>query len=173
MTHPDLPPGRTEQLRAFGETPDQIAVQLTLAFERFEAGVQARQGHWLRAPAQGRWSPAQVAEHVLIVNENIARVLRLLLSDKPLRALPREPGDYEGGRRKAPANLHPGEGSAWDELLPRWQANRAVWSELSGQLHTADPARKLYHPFFDEIDAHDWTRMVIAHLRQHRRQLEE
>ncbi|WP_425147398.1 DinB family protein [Deinococcus sp.] len=163
----------TSQLRAFGETPGQMRGQLDAAFERFEADLRKVQGHWLSAPAEGRWSPAQVTEHVLIVNEGIAKIIRLLLSDKPLRPLERTPGVQQGGKREAPASLRPGQGQPWEALQERWQASRERLSELSSHLEGADLSRRMFHPFYDDLDAHNWMRMAIAHTRQHRRQLAE
>ncbi|ULH15796.1 DinB family protein [Deinococcus sp. KNUC1210] len=179
MTQPNQPAVRlsgaegARQLRVFGDTPEQIREQLELAFDRFEASIPAHQGHWLTTPSQGRWSPAQVTEHVIIVNEGVAKLLRLLLSDKGLRELPRTPGVQQGDRYQAPAHLQPGEGQSWESLQPRWQANRELLRDLSAQLENADLSRRMFHPFYDDLDAYDWTRMVTGHLRQHRRQLEE
>ena len=166
-------PEGARQLRVFGDTPEQMQQQLSTAFERFEASLPLHQDHWLTAPAEGRWSPAQVTEHVIIVNEGVAKILRLLLSDKALRELPRTPGVQQGGNYQAPANLQPGEGQPWEALQARWQASRALMTELSAHLGSADPSRRMFHPFYDDLDAHDWTRMATGHLRQHRRQLGE
>ncbi|WP_407539457.1 DinB family protein [Deinococcus radiomollis] len=163
----------TRMLTAFGETPAQIQAELHKAFGRFEAAIPDHQGHWLTSPAEGRWSPAQVTEHVLLVNENVARIVALLLSDTPLRAGPAVPGQTLDGKRLAPAGLEPGEGLPWDALEPRWQASRAVLDGVAARLEGADLTRRYFHPFLGEIDAHDWTRMVTFHLRHHCRQLAE
>ena len=179
MTQPNQPAARltgpegARQLRAFGETPEQMRAQLSAAFERFEASVAEQQDHWLTVPTEGRWSPAQVTEHVIIVNEGVGKIVRLLLSDKALRELPRTGGVQKDGKYQAPVNLQPGEGQPWEDLEARWQASRELLTELSAHLDSADLSRRMFHPFYDDLDAHDWTRMAIAHLRQHRRQLEE
>jgi|GEM_PF-1673850 len=167
------PSGGTRVLTAFGETPEQIRTELHKALGRFEETLRQEQAHWLAAPAEGRWSPAQVTEHVTIVNEGVARILNLLLSDKPLRNVPAEPGRTQDGKRLAPAALEPGEGQPWAELHPRWQASVSLLDEAVSRLGGADLSRRYSHPFLGPIDAHDWARMVTYHTRHHRRQLTE
>ncbi|WP_407570849.1 DinB family protein [Deinococcus altitudinis] len=170
------PPERargTRMLTAFGETQEQIQAELHKAFARFTAAVPDHQDHWLTSPAEGRWSPAQVTEHVMLVNENVGRIVSLLLSDRALPAGAAVPGETVGGKRVAPAGLEPGEGLPWDALEPRWQASWAVLDGVAARLEGADLTRRYFHPFLGEIDAHDWTRMVTFHLRHHCRQLAE
>ena len=160
-------------LTAFGETQEQIQAELHKAFGRFEAAVPNHQDHWLTSPAEGRWSPAQVTEHVLLVNKNVGRIVALLLSDAPLRAGPAVPGETVGGKRMAPPGLEPGKGLPWATLEPRWQSSQALLTDLAARLEGTDLTRRYFHPFLGEIDAHDWTRMVTFHLRHHCRQLAE
>ncbi|MFC4454851.1 DinB family protein [Deinococcus sonorensis] len=159
-------------LRAFGDTPEQIGVSLEKAFDRYEAALPGQQARWLVSPAPDRWSPAQITEHVIIVNEGTARVVGLLLSQKPLREVPQVPGTLVDGKRKAPAITEPGPGSAWSELEPRWQASRAALLALVPQLAHADPERTYWQPFMGELGAADWMRLASYHMRNHLRQLE-
>lgn len=166
-------PAGTRLLTAFGDAPEEILSGLHGAFDRFESALQQQQDHWLAPPAEGRWSPAQVTEHVLIVNEGVARIVALLLSGKPLRPGGSAPGETVDGRRVAPAGLEPGEGQAWEELQGRWVGSRAALVALGNRVSQADLSRTFHHPFLGEIDAHDWLRMATYHTRHHRRQLEE
>ncbi len=165
--------GGTRVLTAFGESPEQIRTELHKAFARFEETVRQEQEHWLAAPSEGRWSPAQVTEHVAIVNESVARIVNLLLSDKPLRDMPAESGQTQGGKRVAPAGLEPGAGQPWAELQARWQASVSLLDEAVARLGEADLSRRYGHPFLGQIDARDWARMATYHTRHHRRQLTE
>jgi hypothetical protein len=163
----------TPALAAFGGTPAEIQAELHNALDRFLSSIPEQQDHWLVSPAEGRWSPAQVTEHVLIVNEGVSGIVALLLSDKPLRPVMGTPGEMVNGKRLAPAGLEPGAGMSWEELEPRWQANRAVLSGLAARLADADLSRRYFHPFLGELGAQDWTRMATVHTRRHRRQLAE
>ncbi|WP_424949398.1 DinB family protein [Deinococcus sp.] len=165
--------GGTRILTAFGETPAQIQTELYKALRRFAASIPEHQSHWQGAPAEGRWSPAQVTEHVLLVNEGVSKIVSLLLSDKPLRPVPTTPGETVGGKRVAPAGLEPAAAMGWAELEPRWQASMALLTGLAARLEGADLSRRYFHPFLGELDAHDWTRMATFHTRHHRRQLSE
>ncbi|MCD0159368.1 DinB family protein, partial [Deinococcus sp. 6GRE01] len=60
---------------------------------------------------------------------------------------------------------------AWEDLDTRWAQSRAGLERAAAELrHT--PGRTLWHPFFGELDAMDWMRMVAIHLNNHRKQLE-
>jgi DinB superfamily len=161
-------------LQAFGRTPQELAENLETAIARFETqAARARQdGRWLTAPAEGKWSPAQITEHVLLVNEGTARVVALLTGDKPLRPGGGQPGEYRDGKRQAPAATLPGEGSAWETLEERWAANRNLLPQLTARLAGADEGRTFFHAFMGELGAADWLRMASYHTRHHRRQLE-
>ncbi len=160
-------------LTAFGETPEQISAELHKALERFQVALPECQGHWLISPAPGRWSPAQVTEHVLLVNEAVAEIAAQLLSQTPRLPPPSGPGQVIGGRRVSPERLEPGPGLAWADLAGRWQAACERLNAVSARLPEADLSRRYAHPFLGEIDAHDWLRMATFHTRHHRRQLEE
>ena len=163
----------TRMLTAFGETPEQISAELHKALERFQVALPECQGHWLSSPAPGRWSPAQVTEHVLMVNEVVAEIAAQLLSQTPRLPPPSGPGQVIGGKRVSPERLEPGPGAAWADLAGRWQTACERLNAVSARLQDADLSRRYAHPFLGEIDAHDWLRMATFHTRHHRRQLEE
>ena len=160
-------------LTAFGETPEQISAELHVALERFQVAVPECQSHWLTPPAPGRWSPAQVTEHVLMVNEAVAEIVVQLLAHTPRLPPPSGPGQMIGGKRVSPERLVPGPGAAWAELAGRWHAARERLTAAAVCLEDADLSRRYAHPFLGEIDAHDWVRMATFHTRHHRKQLEE
>lgn len=161
-------------LQVFGRTPQELAENLETAIARFETrAARARQeGRWLTAPAEDKWSPAQITEHVLLVNEGTAKVVALLTGDKPLRS-GGQPGEYRGGKRMAPAATLPGDGLAWEALEERWAASRNLLPQLTARLAGADEGRTFFHAFMGELGAADWLRMASYHTRHHRRQLED
>lgn len=175
MTQPDLPRNAAVPsaagLRAFGTSPDEVAARLTRELGAFEAAVLAAQERW-HAPLPGReWTAAQESEHVILVNEGTARIVALLVSDRPLRPVPQVPGELVGGRRRAPASLVPGPDQPWEALRERHAAAREAL--LAGATRaTDDPERRFFHPFLGDLTALDWLRMVAAHIRHHRGQLQ-
>ncbi|MFC4638576.1 DinB family protein [Deinococcus hohokamensis] len=159
-------------LLAFGQTPAEARERLSTELDRFEAQLQARQADWTRPQPERDWSPAQEAEHVLLINEGVTRLLALLLSERELRAVPQTPGVLKDGKRQAPAHTMPSaDGLAWAELDGRWAAHRARLEEVAAQIRET-PGRTMWHPFYGELDALDWLRMVNGHLYSHRQLLE-
>jgi len=170
MTKPLLDPAA---LAPMGATPEDVRARLDRELDLFHAHLRTRQGDWTRTQPGRDWSPAQEAEHVLKINDSIARGVGLLLSERELRPMPQTPGELTpDGRRVAPPHTQPGDtGLAWDDLDATWTHSREGLSTVTGALR-ATPGRTLWHPFFGELDALDWTRMVAAHLYQHRKALE-
>ena len=71
-----------------------------------------------------------------------------------------------------PASALPSEqGVAWDEVAEKWAQSRAAAEEVSAQVR-ATPDRTFWHPFFGELDALDWQRMLASHVMSHRLLLE-
>ncbi len=161
------------ELKFVGTTPAEVRARLQSELDAFEAHLAGRQHDWTR-PQTGRdWSPAQEAEHVLLINQSITPLLRLLGSDRELRPMPQVPGTLKGGKRQAPpASLPSEQGLAWEDLQGRWAEHRQQLEEVAQHV-TGTPGRTYWHPFFGELDALDWLRMVTAHLYSHRKLLEK
>ncbi|UBV42167.1 DinB family protein [Deinococcus taeanensis] len=160
-------------LAALGATPDDVRTRLHTELDRFEAHLHTRQADWTQVQPGRDWSPAQEAEHVLLINDGVARGVALLLSERELRPTPQVPGELTpDGRRIAPLHTRPSEtGLAWTELDGRWVQSRTQLLQVVQNLRET-PDRTLWHPYFGALDALDWTRMLAAHLRQHRQSLE-
>lgn len=159
-------------LLAFGQTPSEARACLGSELDRFEAQLRTRQDDWTRPQLGREWSPAQEAEHVLLINQGITRLVALLLSERELRAGPQTPGVLKDGKRQAPPQTLPSAGGlAWSDLEGRWAEHRAHLEEVAAQIR-ATPERTMWHPFYGELDALDWLRMVSGHLHSHRRLLE-
>ncbi|MBZ9715202.1 DinB family protein [Deinococcus multiflagellatus] len=160
-------------LAPMGETPAAVHTRLRSELDAFEAHLRGRETDWTRVQPGRDWTPAQEAEHVALINESITRVLALLLSDREVRPAPQTPGELSPeGRRVAPPHTRPSEtGLAWAEWPARWAQGRAALEAATADLRPT-PGRTLWHPFFGELDALDWARMVAAHLAGHRRALE-
>ncbi|WP_034387643.1 DinB family protein [Deinococcus sp. YIM 77859] len=165
-------PSSEEQLallRATYPTPEGLSAQLEREFAALAQTMRAAAPHW-HTPMPGRtWSPAQEAEHTILVNEGTGRVVRLLLSERPLRPVPLEPGRTAQGKRLAPPGTEPGPGEALETLLER---HAAAGPLLSGARAAPNPERTFPHPFLGELDALDWLRMAAWHTRHHRQAIE-
>lgn len=161
--------------RALREHGDALAAMVdTLAQIDLEA--------WNRPWALGKWTPAQVAEHLVLTYEESIRdltgvatlrprvgprwqrTLRLFLLPHilfhrsfPLRALaPRE------WRPEGPG-IDPGTAvTALPEAAQRFEAEAA---------RAHEQARRLNHPYFGAVDALRALRLAAVHLEHHRRQV--
>ncbi|WP_022800189.1 DinB family protein [Deinococcus ficus] len=169
MTKPLQDPG---VLRAMGETPDDVRAGLVRELDALEAHLRTRQADWTRVQPGREWSPAQELEHVMKIGDSIVPLFRLLTSDRELRPTAQTPGVLKDGRRQAPAPSLPSEnGVAWADWEARWAAHRdALVAGAAGVRET--PGRTYWHPFYGELDALDWLRMVSGHIRGHRELLE-
>ena len=155
------------QLLALGTTPDEVRANLNAALDGLEAHLRERQADWTTTQPGREWSPAQEAEHVLLINESITGVMGLLLSDKPLREMPRTPGVLKDGKRQAPPFSQPtAEGLGYADLDTRWAEGRARLSAVAAQV-SETPGRTFWHPFFGDLDALNWLRMVAGHAASH------
>lgn len=160
-------------LRALGATPDEARARLTKEFDRLEAHLRARQADWTRTQPGRDWSPAQEAEHVVLIDMGIARLLGLLLSERELTPSAQVPGTFRDGKRQTPPFAAPSaDGLAWDTWETRWAEHRAAFEQVAAGVRET-PGRTMWHPFFGELDALDWLRMVSGHARNHRLLLEQ
>ena len=159
-------------LRPLGATPDEARSRLAHELGRFGAHLPTRQADWTQVQMGRDWTPAQEAEHVILVNGLTAGVLRLLTSDKPLRAGAQVPGELQGGKRLAPQGTEPSAGGQpWAGLDAAWaRSAEGLTAAAAGVTDHAE--RRFWHPFFGEISALDWLRMVVFHVRTHRQLLE-
>lgn len=159
-------------LREMGETPADVLSRLEAELDAFGLHLATRAEDWQVTQPGREWSPAQELEHVIKVNDMAASVLRLLLSERPLR--PSEPvrGELKDGKRVAPpASLPSAEGIAWADAQAAWQGSRERLTQQAAGVRPT-PERTLWHPYYGELDALDWLRMASGHIAQHRQQLE-
>lgn len=159
-------------LRHFGQTPTQVQATLSAQLDAFEAELRTREHDWTTVQPGREWSPAQEAEHVVKINSGITRLLGLLLSDRDLRPTPQTPGVLKDGKRQAPPESLPSAaGLPWQSWEEVWSGHRAALETVAAGIRET-PGRTAWHPFFGELDALDWLRMVAAHLHSHRELLE-
>lgn len=171
MTQLNIDSSVEEQLASLSAvypTPEALITGMRQELTAFEATMRGAAPYWnTRMPGRD-WTPAQEADHTIIINEGTGRLVRLLLSDKPLREPPQEPGVTEGGRRLAPASTLPGPDQPLETLLARHAATYALL-----EVHAEpDPERTFYHPFMGKIGALDWLRMAAYQTRHHRLSLQ-
>lgn len=137
---------------------------------------------WTRPPAAGKWSPAQVAEHVAITMDqsvkilegrstpvSLPRLLRPLVRRFMLRPILQRGRFMRGG--KAPKDFLPSAGGVL-------QAEVAAALERSLFAYEQSIARQrqgghdtFEHPVFGRIPLADYVRLNELHARHHEAQL--
>jgi DinB family protein len=157
------------------QTALQVHHQAVDAFLTAARTVQATQ--WDRPRAPGKWSPAQVAEHLALayeVNRGVLhgsapgpaapRFLRPLIRKFGLNPLLRR-GSFTPGS-KSPKVFRPSASPAGQaELLARLQAAANAF-ELDAAAATG-PGATIDHPFFGRLPLLDFVRLQEIHARHH------
>lgn len=154
------------------------------AVERFlESAEAVRDGQWTAHPLPDKWSPAQIAEHLVLTYDAMLRELkggvglrlrgswwrRLLIR---LRFLPMvlKQGRLPSG---APAvrEVRPGDAICDKADFMRVFRERAQEFDLGiGAAHQKGGVR-LTHPFFGRLDPSQALTLVAVHIEHHRKQL--
>jgi DNA-binding transcriptional ArsR family regulator len=131
-----------------------------------------------RRPGAEVWSPAEVLEHLSLVEESVGKIIRRLRKVSMGEAEPFPPSPpgqtRPDGRPLAPPLMEPRGGLTRAALLERLQAVRErVLVEVaeSGERLLHPPTYA--HPFFGELTALGWLQTLVYHERHHLRQIRE
>lgn len=136
---------------------------------------------WNRPRGTGKWSPAQVVQHLNLGYEAILREINGGPAMRPRAAwwmqlvfrwtvLPRIMRGGPFPHAKAPRETRP------EEVVPDQRQAIAAFLEHSAQFArdlTPDRNGRLTHPYFGKMRLRDAIVMVARHIEHHRRQLLE
>jgi hypothetical protein len=140
---------------------------------------------WQFKPAPDRWSIAETAEHVAIVEASVMRLLTTKLASHPLpdeaRATQKAKDAHvttmmfdRSTRRPAPEAVVPaGRFATADEAAGAFNASR---SEIINWLDTTEldlRALGAPHPVLGLLDGKQWVLFAAAHCERHTRQILE
>lgn len=137
-------------------------------------------------PAPGRWSAAQLCEHLSIVEGNVTALLSKLLGKAEesgaLRAegAPFEPVSVEefvertrGVKIEAPERLRPADSTPLADALAHLRDSREALSALRPRVERADGhALRFPHPAWGPLNLYQWLLFVAAHEARHLAQIE-
>lgn len=157
-------------LARFGREPTEVKAILERELSAFSALPARLTDVWSLPVRPGTWSPAQVTDHVRLVNVAMSKVLRLLRQDEPLPNATRIPATVIEGRVQAPAFAVPG-------LAQPWVMLEGPWLEMVARLQREVAAtdvwhgRTWFHPYFGDLDALGWAASASLHMAHHRKQL--
>jgi len=139
---------------------------------------------WQRRPA-GKWTPAQIVEHLAIGLVWSAEKFRARRGHEPMQRRRQTPAEriakflilgvgwYPQGR-KAPEGTVPAAGITRAGAEAHFLAGVAAWEQLAGELL---PSRRsdlfVKHPRLGDLTMPEWVRFHVVHARHHARQIRE
>jgi len=129
------------------------------------------------SPAEHRWSPAQVADHVIRANLFFLEALELALerATNPSLPIPTAPkGQLSGeGKPMAPEEEAPRAGRSRAELILDLEQSVSQLEHIGPRLEAAGQLGKLAREvhFFAPMTALELLRLASWHMRHHTRQL--
>lgn len=129
-------------------------------------------------PSAGVWSPAEVLEHISLVEESAGKIIRRLRKVGLGQAEPFPPSTpgqtRPDGRPLAPPLMEPKGGLSRAVLLERLQAVRErVLAEVAESGERLPHPPTYAHPFFGDLTALGWLQTLVYHERHHLRQIQE
>ena len=139
---------------------------------------------WQRAPT-GKWTPAQIVEHLALGIESSAQRFLDRRGKPPMTRRGRTPvewaakvfilgvGWYPPGM-KAPEGARPAERVEGKAAESRFRRGLALWDRVVAELL---PARRddlfVKHPRLGDLTIEEWRTFHVSHARHHARQIRE
>ena len=135
--------------------------------------------------AHGKWSPAQIVEHLALGLEWSARKFAERRAHAPMARRPRRPAEHVAwflilglrwfpAGRKAPEKTVPGAGITRAEAERHFRDGLEAWDRIARELL---PARGtdlfVRHPRLGDLNMEEWIRFHGIHARHHARQIRE
>jgi hypothetical protein len=135
---------------------------------------------------EGKWSVAQIVEHMALVDEGMTKICAKLLQkaksagmgsdgkvDLPETFLQKS-AEVAHMSLEAPEFVRPAGDRTIAESLARMDQNQKIMDEIRPLFESLDgKTHKFPHPFFGEISAHEWLALRGGHEARHIRQIEK
>ncbi len=135
-------------------------------------------------PEGETWSVAQIAEHVAIVENGMARICEKLLKEAQAKGKTSDGTTFisDNFRAKgaevavikleAPTMVKPAGNSTVAESLAKMDETNAKFNELRPLFDTCDCSDlKFPHPYFGDISAAEWLTLAGGHKARHLKQI--
>lgn len=139
-----------------------------------------------RRAEDGKWSVAEIVEHISLVDEGTAKICAKLLQKAKSdgRAadgavnLPetflQKSAEIAHMKVEAPEFVRPASSRTIAESLARMDENQESIDEIRPLFELFDgTAHKFPHPFFGDISAHEWLALRGGHEARHIKQIEK
>ena len=131
-------------------------------------------------PEDGKWTVAQLVEHISIVEDGMTRICAKLLNEaveagKSADGSVKMSDDFlrkaEGSREQkleAPDRVHPKSNQTIAESLAKMEESRNRLNKLRPLFESVECSdQKFPHPAFGELTAHEWLALVGGHEMRH------
>jgi DinB superfamily len=132
------------------------------------------------------WSPAEIIEHVAIVNRNILVLAGRLVDKATAEGHAAKPGpiptlglldilrDSKGAKLKAPERIQPTGKFSVAESIQLIEQSSAQLRELQPRVAELDGAAVTFdHPVFGPLNLYEWIVLIGLHQNRHLQQIEE
>ncbi len=158
-------------LDAYGSTKEEVLAHLAQSRARLLQTLGLEEEGLTQPVREGAWSPLMFLEHVALVEDSTARVLRRLrrvAQGEPLPPVPTQPGTMVDGRPQAPEGVRPKGGLSREEVRALLEKARALLLEEAERLDEKNPYT-FPHPFFGALTALGWLKAAAYHEAHHLR----
>ncbi len=156
-----------------GGSVDEVIDKLEKGTARF-SDVLARldESVFQQPVSEGKWSPAEIADHVVRVNRNLAKAIARTAEGREPLVLPRGTLSSEG-RPLSPESGLPEPGRPLEALLSDLQETREAVTNAAKEAERSSKADEqcMVQPFLGPMSVLECFQMVSWHVRHHHRQL--
>jgi uncharacterized damage-inducible protein DinB len=154
-----------------GVVPADLDARLRQAAQDFSSALSALdEGAFYVPLAEGKWSPAQIADHVVRANGLFARALERLLEGKDIIRMPKGRVTADG---RAISPEEPLPNRVQTELVQDFAASaerlRAAFGQVAEAGRLGDVC--IFQSFFGEMSALELMQLSVWHIRNHGRQI--
>ena len=156
-----------------GGSVDEVVKKLEAGTARFSETLAAVNEPAFRTPvSEGKWSPAEIADHVVRVNKLLAVTLRRTVKGLEPLALPRGKVTSEG-RPISPEAGVPEPGRSLEALLGDLQRSREDLTDAAREAEGINKENDLcmVQPFLGPLSVLECLQLASWHVRHHHRQL--
>jgi uncharacterized damage-inducible protein DinB len=167
------------------ERAKAIKLLLDSQKEFLDAVEKLSDAQWSYKPAPGRWSVAEVAEHIMLAEGLLFAAVEKALAAKPNPEWAKQTaGKTEllerallnrQGKAQAPEQIQPQGKLARAEIINRFKEVRAKTLKFIEQTDLSLKAHTLDHPFpiFSTLNAYQWLVYIPLHHLRHNQQIAE
>lgn len=141
-------------------------------------------GEAVALPDNEKWTVQELAEHIGIVENNIARICSKLVDgakangkhftggDLVSAEIGAKWADAAGTKLEAPERVRPTGNVSVADALETMNANREAFTALRSDLETYDVSEpKFPHPYFGDLTAIEWLILAGGHEARHNAQI--